>query len=378
MSLFLGTGLHPGKHPGKHPGQHPGKHPGKGNEPDATGPDATLAAAMAAMRPRLQRRGEETVMRTPPAGPGAEADAGRARTLLRWDPAVRVETCAGEVAAGLWVEDRVLKHAPRRAGAATVSLLTLSAPAVLDGGDVSPVLQVQAVAVVRAAVERDDRMAEILSQTDDLWPFWAAVTGIDPWRCPRTREVVAVAQSVGERVVMQFKHQIALVRPWQVSAHVAPVIPTPGHGSLPSGHATQAFMGAVVLARLLGLADDDPTTKLLRRLAQRIAHNRVVAGVHYPMDSVAGYLLGDVLGQHLAAVGTHTRSERVGAVFDAGSITDPLLMQLEPADADLLPAGLPVAPGAPGAAPAGPTSCPDFQTLWALARHELAARQAWA
>jgi hypothetical protein len=39
----------------------------------------------------------------------------------------------------------------------------------------------------------------------------------------------------------------------------------------------------------------------LRRLAQRIADNRQVAGLHYPIDTKAGQLLGCVLGDYLVA-----------------------------------------------------------------------------
>lgn len=34
-------------------------------------------------------------------------------------------------------------------------------------------------------------------------------------------------------------------------------------------------------------------------MAYRVAENRVVAGLHYPMDSVAGQLLGITLAHHL-------------------------------------------------------------------------------
>jgi len=40
----------------------------------------------------------------------------------------------------------------------------------------------------------------------------------------------------------------------------------------------------------------------LDRLARRIAFNRVVAGVHFPVDSQAGYALGTQLARLLAAL----------------------------------------------------------------------------
>ncbi len=80
------------------------------------------------------------------------------------------------------------------------------------------------------------------------------------------------------------------------------MITTPGHGSFPSGHATQAHAVAHVLKALLHL---DPTRQAhamvidqLDRQAARIATNRVVAGVHFPVDSMAGRMLGIALAEY--------------------------------------------------------------------------------
>jgi hypothetical protein len=76
-----------------------------------------------------------------------------------------------------------------------------------------------------------------------------------------------------------------------------PIIPTPLHGSLPSGHATEAFMVVHLLEQLLpqGARHRDQ----LQRLAARTSINRTVAGVHFPVDSLAGQLLGQTLGEYL-------------------------------------------------------------------------------
>ena len=115
-------------------------------------------------------------------------------------------------------------------------------------------------------------------------------------------------------VEMRFKHGLACRRPHEYSPQVQPIILTPAHGTLPSGHATEAFTAALVLWRLLRDADTKPYNhsswgKQLMRLAARIAINRTVAGVHFPVDSAAGALLGLTLGQYLVNLCTYPQKE---------------------------------------------------------------------
>lgn len=151
--------------------------------------------------------------------------------------------------------------------------------------------------VLRAAVEREERMPEILTQAKDIGVFFDAITGIDRASAPRLRELLEVAWEVSTHLVMQLKHNVAEWRPHQRCARVYPAIITPGHGSLPSGHATMAMLAAEVLGELL-YPPGDNRRSALQRLARRIAFNRVVAGVHFPMDSA----VGDALARQLASV----------------------------------------------------------------------------
>jgi hypothetical protein len=116
---------------------------------------------------------------------------------------------------------------------------------------------------------------------------------------PRTLELMQLALDVAFVVEQRFKHALAVPRPHEINPSVCPALLTPGHGSLPSGHATEAFTIAALMTALLN--DDKDTGPTLRRLAQRIADNRQVAGLHYAIDTLAGQLLGTVLGNYLAA-----------------------------------------------------------------------------
>jgi membrane-associated phospholipid phosphatase len=162
--------------------------------------------------------------------------------------------------------------------------------------------QDQVSMVLSYADLRSERTPEILAQIDNQFAFVAAVTGLHPERHRNTVELLVNAIQFTVLVEMQFKHALACWRPHQYSAQVQPMITTPGHGSLPSGHSTQAF----VLARLLGAlvpasAEFDAMRAQLQFQAARIATNRVVAGVHFPADSVAGRLLGESIAEFILA-----------------------------------------------------------------------------
>jgi hypothetical protein len=77
------------------------------------------------------------------------------------------------------------------------------------------------------------------------------------------------------------------------------MIPTPGHGALPSGHATEAFAVARVLLALAGGRFGGQLDEMLMRQAARIAINRTIAGVHFPVDSAAGQMLGLSIADYL-------------------------------------------------------------------------------
>ncbi len=78
-----------------------------------------------------------------------------------------------------------------------------------------------------------------------------------------------------------------------------PPVDIPGHASYPSGHATESYLLAGILAEVMPAEAskrtnaNDPDSTPLRRLAERVARNREVLGLHYPSDSKAGKYLAD-------------------------------------------------------------------------------------
>jgi hypothetical protein len=119
--------------------------------------------------------------------------------------------------------------------------------------------------------------------------------------------VLHVASLIGSFAALRYKESFDRPRPSFVCPALLPPVPVPGHSSFPSGHATQARLMALCMARALRLTglpygERRPASETLKALARRVARNREIAGLHYPSDSVAGRRLADavfaVLSRH--------------------------------------------------------------------------------
>jgi hypothetical protein len=125
--------------------------------------------------------------------------------------------------------------------------------------------------------------------------------------------MLAAVNAAVARIEFQAKFLLSVPRPHLYAADIAPVIQTPAHSAIPSGHATEARALAVVLAQLFPGA-----AATLALVADRIAENRVVAGVHFPADGPAGAALGEALGLLFAhrLLGTTAPAPHVHRVAD--------------------------------------------------------------
>jgi acid phosphatase (class A) len=78
-----------------------------------------------------------------------------------------------------------------------------------------------------------------------------------------------------------------LPRPYQVTDAVHPIGEARPVASYPSGHAIRAIVYARLLSEIF-----PAQKKALMELARQIGYGRVIAGVHYPTDILAGVKLG--------------------------------------------------------------------------------------
>ncbi|PCI57056.1 MAG: hypothetical protein COB36_01950 [Alphaproteobacteria bacterium] len=93
--------------------------------------------------------------------------------------------------------------------------------------------------------------------------------------------------------IMERKKHFSRARPSQLDEDLGTVIPNPAHAAYPSGHASQAYIVALVLSEF-----DPENAEKYKKVAIDVAHRREIAGVHYPSDSVAGRKLAvDILAR---------------------------------------------------------------------------------
>jgi hypothetical protein len=228
-----------------------------------------------------------------PALPGLD-DAGQ---MDRWEPFVRAYTAVGEMLQGI-----SFQAVPPTTSSTSVAWRVLSGGnliAEIGRPDQTKTFVAQMPMVLSWAELRYERATEILAQIDPQYAFWSSIVYLHPDRTKRTFELINILLQFCVYVEMRFKHALGCWRPVEYNAEVQPMITTPGHGTFPMGHGTQAYAVAYVLKKLLNLDPSFPTViEQLERQAARIATNRVIAGVHFPVDSMAGRMLGTALGEY--------------------------------------------------------------------------------
>jgi len=141
--------------------------------------------------------------------------------------------------------------------------------------------------ILEVSDERDKRYAEIIDQhgAEGVIKYWLRMLHITPGNAPATHQLVRIARRLGEHVVMCLKEHYHVARPSHVCPAIMPMVDVPLHPSFPSGHALQSRLISLCLS-ITGRVRNQPA--LLFRLSDRVAENRVIAGLHHPLDNEAG------------------------------------------------------------------------------------------
>ena len=111
------------------------------------------------------------------------------------------------------------------------------------------------------------------------------------WRRPSLLLLVAAADGAAQGISAVLKSLIDRDRPPLIYPRPEPLVHTPLTHSFPSGHATASFACATILARAWPRA-----APAFVVLAAAIAFSRVYVGVHWPLDVIAGAVIGVGIG----------------------------------------------------------------------------------
>jgi membrane-associated phospholipid phosphatase len=147
--------------------------------------------------------------------------------------------------------------------------------------------------VLAARNLRGARNDELVLQQSDIISYLALPVRLGPVTHPWTMAYLAAVHEAVVRLGAVIKGYFDFPRPEDLSAYIMPSIQTPAHSAFPSGHAMESWALATVLAKLY---PHDGVSTALDRLADRVTNNRVIAGVHFPVDGEVGQIIGRALG----------------------------------------------------------------------------------
>ena len=140
-----------------------------------------------------------------------------------------------------------------------------------------------------------ERIGEIVAQNVEPDRFMLDAMGMHANEFPAWHAFARLVIVSANALCLPLKSMFAIARPSQLVDGAKrpllkrpPALPLPGHPSYPGGHAMQCASVARLLEGAMKLGANSELTVL----AQRIAHNRVIAGLHYDKDSADGVKLG--------------------------------------------------------------------------------------
>ncbi|HYD60740.1 MAG TPA: phosphatase PAP2 family protein [Noviherbaspirillum sp.] len=107
---------------------------------------------------------------------------------------------------------------------------------------------------------------------------------------PKTAKLFETLYNTESALNKQGKEKWNRVRPPLADARIKPVAKYSSSGSYPSGHATFAYLSAIVLAEIV----PEKREQIFQR-AIEFGNNRVIGGVHYPSDIDAGRHLATMI-----------------------------------------------------------------------------------
>jgi membrane-associated phospholipid phosphatase len=125
----------------------------------------------------------------------------------------------------------------------------------------------------------------------DKWMFEDGLTQ-NPPRAARVYALLAATQFDAFIASQDGKFAYWYLRPHQLDPGITPLFPVPNFPSYPSNHSTFSSSRSAIMAYLFPAHAD-----FIRAVGQEAGDSRIWAGIHYPMDNVAGVELGKAVAQ---------------------------------------------------------------------------------
>lgn len=173
-----------------------------------------------------------------------------------------------------------------------LDLLRLLPPPVAAGSLEDLAERAAVVAVQKAA--SPERIARAQHDADEtVFVIFGEVMGakFDAAALPLAGRLFARLGDSEDAVVDPAKPGFGRVRPYLAAPdEIRPLVKASKSGSYPSGHTTRATMEGIVLAAMV----PEKRTEIWARIGD-YAESRVVGGMHYPGDLVAGRLAGTAM-----------------------------------------------------------------------------------
>ncbi len=161
------------------------------------------------------------------------------------------------------------------------------------GGEVAVLVSVQSTLATEPVVT----VARVMSHFGEHAAGWLALSGVGALLAPRRRRdwlLVGVGAVVAHAAAIGIKLAVRRRRPHHPD--IAVNVDTPSSLSFPSAHATSSTAAAMLLCR----ATRSP---LPLAVVPLMALSRLVLGVHYPTDVLAGVAVGAAVARVTAGLG---------------------------------------------------------------------------
>jgi acid phosphatase (class A) len=169
----------------------------------------------------------------------------------------------------------------------------LAPPPIAD----SPVEKVDLQAVLAAIKTRTDAQIKHVQEDDQRVVFrFADVMGPNfcPESLPFATQFFQHVYEDGNMVTVAAKDYFKRQRPFVVDPDIKIIVIQVPDFSYPSNHSTFAYEAGILLAAMV----PEKAAAIFERAAD-YAHNRVIAGVHFPTDIEAGRISGSVIDNSL-------------------------------------------------------------------------------